>query len=162
MINFVAAHGKKRELGYQGRLPWPRMAADIQRLHNLIDNQIIVMGEQTYREYRHVKHAFHSKRVFVLSSKNVDDDDVETIYSIEDVLSLAKKSTLWVIGGAKVFQQLLPYAQTMYLTCIDGNFKADSFFPSYDSRDWEVIDEQSFSADGDNPFDYSFLTLKRK
>ena len=38
---------------------------------------------------------------------------------------------LMVIGGAELYEQLLPQANRLYLTLVDAEFEGDVFFPAW-------------------------------
>lgn len=162
MLNFVAAHDENFGMGFKGRLPWPRMAADIERLHKLTKDKTVVMGERTYREYQTVKHAFGTGRVIVLSRSIQTLQDAEVISDLNSIAKRAKSEDIWVIGGGSVFKQLINAADKLYLTVIKGSFKVDTYFPQYSLDGWRVVERQSFPADQNNPYPYTFLKLSRK
>ena len=47
-----------------------------------------------------------------------------------------------VIGGAQIYQALLPQITTLYITEIDLEPDGDAFFPSLDADQW-VLEEES-------------------
>ena len=49
-----------------------------------------------------------------------------------------KNETFIVVGGAQIYEELMPYADTMYITEIDDCAVADTFFPYIDPHDWSV------------------------
>lgn len=160
MISIIAAYDRNGGIGQNGRLPWPRMAADKARFHQLIHQKNILMGAKTYSEFHRAHHAFSVKNAYVLSRQLSELPDAVVLNNVQSVIDEAARSELCVIGGAEIYQLMLPLADTMYLTVIDGSFQADTFFPQYDSSDWKVVEEQSFPADTENPYPYTFLTLK--
>ena len=49
----------------------------------------------------------------------------------------------FVIGGASVYEQLLPWCDTAYVTRIHAAFPADVVFPNLDrDPDWELAEEE--------------------
>lgn len=161
MLIFAAAHDKNFGMGYKGRLPWPRMAADIERFHRLTKDKTVLMGERTYREYQSVKHAFGVGKIYVLSNSRTLLPDAEVIRDLEFIKKQATTKDIWVIGGGSVFKQLINTADKMYLTRIEGEFEVDTYFPKYNINDWSVFEER-FSADKVNPYPYTFLELVRE
>jgi dihydrofolate reductase len=158
MILIVAAYAENRAIGNNGSLPWPGMAADKKRFHQLIHGKNIVMGAKTYREYQKAKNAFSVANVFVLSHHLTSLPDATVWPDVSHALAYAEQHELWVIGGESVYEQLIPHASVMYLTEIDGSFKADTFFPSYAEREWKITSKESYQADNDNPYQYTFIT----
>lgn len=161
MLYFVAAHDQNLGMGNHGHLPWPRMAADIERLHALTRNKTIVMGQRTYEEYKRVKHAFNIYESYVVSNSLLSLPDAKVIHDIKDIVALSKQKDVWVIGGGSIFSQLIAYVDVMYLTQLESSFDVDTYFPDYEPTDWNQ-EKQSFPADQLNPFPYTFLKLRRK
>lgn len=162
MIIFVAAHGNKRELGFKGGLPWPLMKADRAHLHTVANGKTVVMGEKTVHNYTSASESYATDHVLVLSrSKKTTLPGIEVVGDIKVLIDRAKNEDLYVVGGALVFGQLLPYAQRMYVTEIDGEFEADTYFPEYSTEQWRICESVRHIADADNPFAYTFKTLER-
>lgn len=162
MIIFVAAHGKNREMGFKGGLPWPLMKADRAHLHSIANGKTVVMGEKTVHNYASVTASYATDHVVVLSRTiSSSAPGVEVVGDIQPIIERAKTEDLYVVGGASIFTQLLPYAQRMYLTEIDGEFDADTYFPEYNQSDWHVTSEDPHQLDEQNPYPYTFVTRQR-
>lgn len=161
MIIFIAAYQKNRGIGFRGQVPWPRMAADRERLHKLTKDKTIVMGAGAYAEYQHVQQYFRPKKAIIVSRSLSDIEGFEIVKSLNEIIERAKTEDLWVIGGAQLYEQLLPYAQEMFLTEIDTSVPADTYFPSFDESDWQVIAREAHTADGQNPAAYTYTNLTR-
>jgi dihydrofolate reductase len=67
-----------------------------------------------------------------------------------------------VIGGAKLYQQILPIADRLYITQVEGEFDGDTYFPHYDEDDWLEVSCESHQPDEKNKHAYHFIILKRK
>ena len=66
-----------------------------------------------------------------------------------------------VMGGASLYKQLLPEANTIYLTLVHATLSGDTWFPDWDKNQWHVLSEEKFSADEKNEHPYSFIVYKR-
>ena len=79
---------------------------------------------------------------------------------LEEVLAAAPEDA-FVIGGASVYRQLLPWCSTAYVTKIDRAFPADCHFPDLDQDPvWEQAEESApLEQDG---IIYRYLTYRRK
>lgn len=161
MLYFVAAHGKNFELGYKGGLPWKRMPADVARLHEIIKDKVVVMGEATYNSYDDIHKSIHAKKPYVLSRSKPTIDDADVLDDIKKVVKMARSEEVYVIGGASIFAQLIDEVDHMYLTRIEENFTADRSFPDYSGMNFELVEAQYFAADDKNPYPYTFLQLHR-
>ena len=63
-------------------------------------------------------------------------EGVDVAHSVDEALALvadADPDTVWVIGGASVYRQLLPYCEGAVVTKFDELRDADTFFPDLDA-----------------------------
>ena len=68
---------------------------------------------------------------------------------------------IYVIGGERVYRDLLPYCDTAYVTRVDREYEADAFFPNLEADpEWEMVDE----SEEETYYDviYHYTTWKRK
>lgn len=84
--------------------------------------------------------------------------------SADEVLEELKKyddNEIYVIGGGKVYEELLPYCDVAHVTKIDFAFEADTHFPNLDEDpEWEITaasDEQTYFD-----LEYTFVKYERK
>ena len=57
-------------------------------------------------------------------------DVVGDMHSIKKILpQMNFKKNVWVIGGASIFEQLLPYMDEIWLSRIHGTYNCDTFLP---------------------------------
>ena len=57
------------------------------------------------------------------------------------------KEELFVIGGATIYKMLMPYTKKMYITKIDEEFEADTYFPVIDEKEWKVENREKGKKD---------------
>jgi len=67
-----------------------------------------------------------------------------------------------VIGGAKLFEQLLHDVSRIYITHIEGEFEGETYFPHYDENDWLEVSYESHQPDEKNKYAYQFSIMDRK
>ena len=67
-----------------------------------------------------------------------------------------------VIGGANLFEQLLPDVTRLYITHIKGKFEGETYFPHYDENDWLEVSRESHQPDEKNKYAYQFSIMDRK
>lgn len=137
-LSLVAAIGKNNELGLDNHLIW-KIKEDLQFYRRLTLNENIIMGRKTFESMP--TGALQKRNIFVLSSTPLDKHcDVNTFNSIESLLKYIEvtNENFIVVGGATIYNELIPYIDTMYLTEIDDYAEADTFFPYIDTRDWNI------------------------
>jgi len=162
MINMVAAMARNRVIGHKGKLPWGHnMPRDIRRYSDLIRGRTIVMGSKTYAE---ADHSRSESAVTVLSRKPLLlPDGVGLVNSASDVIAMTgRHKEIFVTGGGEVFQLMLEHADRIFLTIVEHEFEGDVFFPDIDAARWELLEKRNFKKDGENKYDYSFLTYEAR
>jgi dihydrofolate reductase len=102
------------------------------------------------------------RNIVITRNADIEIAGCEVVNSIEEALSLAQGETeVMVIGGAKLYKQILPIADRLYITRIDGEFEGDTHFPSYNEAEWFQISLDSREPDEDNHHKCHFITLDR-
>ena len=103
-----------------------------------------------------------NRKSFVLSEKNDGVTGAKIFDSWEKVLNLAKKEEIFVIGGANVYKQAVPYADKLYITEVDCAPEGDVSFPDFDEDDWKLVSEEKHAKDDKNEYNYTFKVYDRK
>ena len=143
-LSLIAAIGEDGELGYNNSLIW-RIKEDLQFYRQMTMGKNIIMGRNTL-ESMPLK-ALEGRKPIVLSSKGLEKyTDALIFHNLESLLNYVKHTSeeFMVVGGSKVYEQLLPYVQIMYLTEIKKEAYADTFFPYFNKDDWDVTEIGNF------------------
>ena len=134
----VAAIGKNNELGLDNNLIW-KIQEDLSFYRRLTVHNNIIMGRKTFESMP--LRALEDRNVFVISSKNIDQNyNVNCFNNIEVLLDYIRitNEPFIVVGGSQIYEQLLPFVNIMYLTEIDEYANADTFFPEINIDEWDV------------------------
>lgn len=138
-LSLIAAIGYSNELGIENRLIW-HIPEDLAFYKKTTMGKNIIMGRKTLESMP--PKALLGRNPIVLSSKELDKIyDVTSFKNIEELLNYIKKTKneeFMVIGGSTIYEQFLPYVDTMYLTEIQENEEADAFFPLFNEEDWNI------------------------
>lgn len=158
-IALVAAMaGDDRVIGLNNQMPW-HLPADLAHFKAVTMAKPVVMGRKTWQS---IGRLLPGRRNIVVSRQpkpaNFSADWVD---SIEAALQLvAAEPEVMIIGGADIYRQTLPMADTLYLTLIQQNIKGDACFPDYTQYGpWQEIAREERAADANNSFDCHFITL---
>lgn len=154
MINLIAAVARNRAIGYHNQLLY-WLPNDMKRFRQLTTGHTIVMGRLTFESLP--KGALPNRRNIVLSRSTAEFRNAERFTSVDEVLCACQPDEdIFVIGGASVYKQFLPYADHLLLTEVDNvPEKADAFFPEY--SDWTAISSEQYEADERHAFPYRFV-----
>lgn len=131
-INIIAAIQKKdRAIGYQGRLLW-NIPEDLKHFKTLTTGHPIIMGKKTFES---IGRPLPNRTNIVLTyNPHEQNEGCIMCTSLEDALRIAEEhdpNEIFIIGGGEVYRQTLPYANVLYLTLVEGDYEADTFFPEY-------------------------------
>ena len=67
---------------------------------------------------------------------------VHTLEELQEELKRYQSDDIYVIGGERIYRQLLPLCDTAYITRIDHAFQADTFLPNLDElEEWTMTEE---------------------
>ena len=159
-ISAIAAVGKNREIGLNNKLIW-HISDDLKNFKNLTMDHHLVMGRKTFES---IGKTLKGRKVIVLTSDpylNVKDNYVA--HSVDEAIFIAEnhgETELMVCGGEKVYRDFLSHCDTLYLSNVEYEGKADTFFPEYDSKDWTTTREEFHPEKGDTP-SWTYQILKR-
>lgn len=158
MISLLFAMGKNHVIGKNNDLPW-RLPEDLKWFKQVSTGHTVIMGRKTYESIG--KPLPNRKNVIVTNDKEYEAEGCIVTHSIEEALQQDGDETI-VIGGAKIYEQVLDDADRLYMTYIDEEFEGDTFFPEYDESEWELTSKEKGIKDEKNPYDYYFCVYDRK
>ena len=129
-IKAILAHDDNFGIGKENGLPWPRNSADMKWFRECTHGHVVIMGRKTW-ESLGCKKLPNRINVVVTRSNVEGSPDMKYYGEMNDLLQMIKKKfpdlIIWVIGGADIFRQALPYCESVYVTEIKGNFDCDVF-----------------------------------
>jgi len=123
----VVAMAKNRIIGKNNGLAWPSLPDDFKWFKSLTLNKDVVFGRTTY-EGLPIK--LKNRRVWVLSKSSVPIKDDYPYRVTDDINDLPKDCI--VAGGAKIYEELLPYCSELYLSLINKNYEGDTKMPPFE------------------------------
>jgi len=160
-ISLIWAMDNNRLIGNRNRLPW-KLPADMKwfRQHTL--GKPVVMGRKTYESFG-ARPLPERTNIVITRDKDYHSDGAITVHSIDAALEQAGQvDELMIIGGASFYEQMLPIADRLYITEVQGEFEGDAWFPPYDASEWQEIASQMHPADDKNTHACRFMIFERK
>lgn len=162
MLTLIAAVAENGAIGFQNKLLY-WLPNDLKRFKALTTGHTIVMGRKTFESLP--KGALPNRRNIVLT-KNAHfiAENTETFASLEEALAACKADEeVYIIGGASVYKEALPYADRLCLTLVhDTPAEADAFFPQLNPEEWKVETEERHDTDERHAFAYTFIDYVKK
>ncbi len=161
MITLIAAVSNNLAIGYQNKLLY-WLPDDMKRFRTLTTGHTIIMGRLTFESFP--KGALPNRRNVVLTRSNIEIPGAEVFSSLDSALaSCSSSEDIYIIGGASVYSQALPYADRLCLTEVDDTPEnADAFFPSFNKEEWESTVVLEHGVDEKHSFPFRFVDYVRK
>ncbi len=160
-ISLIWAMSDDRVIGINNRLPW-RLPADMRWFRQQTLGKPVIMGRKTFESFG-ANPLPERKNIVVTHDRNYQADGAEIAFSVDDALAAAGSADeIMIIGGAFLYQQMLPRADRLYLTRVHGSFAGDTRFPEFDWSKWQEVERHDFDADEKNPWPYSFIIMNKK
>lgn len=155
MIILIAALDPKKGIGINGTLPW-HIKEDLKLFKERTLNHTIVMGRKTFESIGKPL----PRRVNLVVSRNEAYQSVEGVELINDFNDFLVKNestaeNIYVIGGAEIYKQALPFAHKLALSFVKQEYPCDTFFPEFDINIYNEIEKIDFD-------EFTFLLLEKK
>ena len=155
MIRLIAAIDSRRGIATDSGIPW-KLPGDSAYFHQKTATGLILMGRATYEEFAA---PLHERENFVLTANPGPlRAGFRGVGSLDQLVAEHPGDDIWVIGGARVYEETIAEGQELLLTQVDGDFHCTKFFPPYEAA-------FRLSAQGDDREDaginYRFDTWQR-
>lgn len=171
MIAAIVAVDANNGIGFDGEL-LERIPEDMRHFRELTEGNIVIMGRKTWDSLpsQPLPH-----RANLIVSSTLYLDYIEKNGSFTAVVNMDKlqnnltpghqdyvfcDKNIFIIGGGSIYEQLLPYCDTVYMTRIDvPHANVDTYFPHLDPTEWSLVEWSDWREYNEIP--YRFLTYKR-
>lgn len=153
---------RRRLIGAGDGLPW-RLPADMRRFKAITMGHTVLMGRKTYESIPEKFRPLAGRTNIVLTSQEgYEAPGCIVVHSVPEALAAAAaEDELMVIGGARLFAELLPLVDRLYLTEIDGEYSGDVYFPEFDRTAWREAAREEYAPDAEHDSPFAFLVLER-
>ncbi len=151
-ITVLAAVGANLVVGRGGEMPW-HLPEDLAHFKATTMGHTLVMGRKTYDS---IGRPLPGRRMIVMTrQQGWHAPSVEVAHSLAEALAFAGPTDVFVIGGAEVYQQAMPFADKVMLTEVEMSPEGDAFFPTFDPAHWRETAREAHDG-------FSFVTYDRK
>ena len=162
-VALIVAIDSARGIGKDNDLMW-HLPNDMKFFKETTQNQIVVMGRKNYdsipEKYRPLPN-----RLNVILTRNTDFQapGCEVFNSLDECLTFFKNEserTIFIIGGGQIYKMALESNRIdeMYITFINKEYGADTFFPTFDVSEWKS--QEIMRQDKDEKHEASFVVKK--
>ncbi len=159
-VSLVVAMARNRVIGRDNGLPW-HLPEDLKHFKRVTLGKPVLMGRKTFES---IGKPLPGRTNLVLTRDvRWQAPGVITVHSIGEALERsAGAEELAGIGGADVFDQLMPKAMRIHLTRVEAEISGNVLFPRLDLSQWMETESRRVAADERNAYDMTFITLERR
>ncbi len=135
-----------------------RIPADQKRFREITTGGVVILGRKTMDTFPNGQPLKNRTNLVMSHNKAYDGNGATVLHSVEELLEEVQKypaDEVFVIGGDSIYQQLLPYCDTVLVTKIDRAYEADAHFPNLDTlSDWKMTEESEEQTYFDTTYVY--------
>ena len=126
----IAAMAENRVIGNHNTIPW-HLPEDFKWFKKTTMGQTLLMGRKTFDS---IGRPLPGRQTIILSRNQLSIPDTQTVNTIESIESVATSDTIWIAGGAEIYQLMLPKCSDLYLTRVHQRPVGDTFFPEFENH----------------------------
>ena len=162
-MNLIVAADKNWAIGKDNKL-LVSIPADMKFFRQTTTGKVVVMGRKTLESFPGGQPLKNRVNIVLTGNENYRVKDAVIVHTKDELMEELKKydsGDVYVIGGASVYEMLLPECSVAHVTKIDHEYEADTYFPDLDKKpEWEITgysEEQTYFD-----LEYTFLRYERK
>lgn len=156
-MNLIVATDEAFGIGKDGKLPW-NIPADLAYFKRMTLGKTVVMGRKTLESFPNGKPLPNRSNLVLTTNPSYQRDNVTVLHSVDQLLEKVKRLSpedVFVIGGALIYEALLPYCARAYVTKVAGVFDTDTAFPNLEQMEnWKLVFSQP--PQEDNGYEFRF------
>lgn len=149
-MNLIVAVDKNWGIGKNNDL-LVRIPADQKFFRETTMGKVVVMGRKTLESFPGQVPLKGRTNIVLTHDENYDGHGAIVVNSMDELKEELKKyddEDIFVIGGEKIYKQMLDMCKIAHVTKIDYAYDADAYFPNLDELDeWELVadsEEQTY------------------
>lgn len=123
----IAAVSENGVIGHKGQIPW-HVPEDLKWFRDQTRGHVIVVGRHTFMSF---KQPLPGRHTVVLSQTLEAIPGVEVVKSPQSIIDYKSEKTVWICGGAGVYEAFMPLCDELFITHIHKKIPGDVYFPNY-------------------------------
>ena len=170
-IALVVARARNGVIGRDGDLPW-RLRSDLQRFKAITIGKPCIMGRKTWESLP--LRPLPGRLNVVLTRDEGWGEEGQArgalvCRTLDEAIEIGREQAeddgvdeICVIGGAALFEAVLPRAKRLYITEVDAAPEGDVRFPAFDEAAWAEVSSEPHPAGEKDDHAFTFRVLERK
>ena len=142
-MDAIVAYYQNWGIGAKGTQPIV-IPEDRKRFQEMTEGGTVIVGRRSLADFPNGKPLKNRKNI-VITHQNIEIEGAIVVHSVEEALEMVKdQPRVYVIGGASIYDALVPYCEKVYITKIYARPECDVFFKNLDeSFEWAFDSESA-------------------
>jgi dihydrofolate reductase len=127
IISLIAAMDLDRAIGRENRLPW-HLPKDLERFRTLTVGHPVIMGRKTFESIGRTLPG--RTNIIITRQEAFSAEGAVIVHDLQTAFAeCGDADEVFVLGGAEIFREAMPFADRIYLTIVHTRIQGDAFFP---------------------------------
>lgn len=160
-LSVIVALADDYAIGRDNDLIW-HISADLKRFKALTTDHTVIMGRNTWNSLP--KKPLPKRRNIVIThDSDFHPEGAEVAHSLAEAVKLTQfEDEVFIMGGATLYQQFLPFVQRLYVTHVYAEFPdADVHFPIIDKSVFRMVKQTEKVLDEESQLTYNYIDYER-
>ena len=139
-MTIIAALTRSHVIGIDDAMPW-HIPEEYAHFLSVIKDKTVIMGRTSFASFGSTLTSSHT--IVVSRRENILPNAI-VIRSIKEAIEVAQSygKEIYIAGGAEIYEQIMPFADRMLLSYINGEYVGNKFFPQI-GHEWKVLQREN-------------------
>ncbi len=145
MLKMIWCEDINHGIGINNKMPW-NIKEEMRHFISSTKGHTVVMGRKTYESIG--KPLPNRTNIVLTNNKDLKIDNVQICHDFNEILKKAKSSDIFIIGGASIYRQFLPYADQLIISHLPDSYHCTEFlnFDLSNFKEVNKVDHQLFTV----------------
>lgn len=172
-LSIIVAIAQNGAIGKDNDLLW-HLGSDLKRFKKLTTGHPVVMGRKTWESLP--KRPLPGRQNIVMTNNHdFEAAGATVVHSVNELFKVLVATEqeqrdsgkdcddeVFVIGGASIYNVLLPFTNRLYITRVYRDYEADVYFPTIDMSEFTLVQFGEPLFDEESGLDYAYEEYDRK
>lgn len=145
MISIIVATDKNGLIGRENNLPW-NIKDELKYFKDMTMHKTLLVGRKTFES---INKPLPGRTLIIVTNNHqfcFEDSSISICYNLAEIIKRYEHShdELMVIGGASIYEEILPYTHRIYLSIVDGDYEGNVYFPNVDYSKFHIITQTKY------------------
>ena len=161
-LSIIVAIAQNGAIGKNNDLLW-HLGSDLKRFKQLTMGHPVVMGRKTW-ESLPKKPLPGRQNIVMTTNPDFEEEGATVVHSVNGLFKALKDcdEEVFVMGGAAIYEALLPFTKRLYITRVYRDYDANVYFPTIDMSEFTLVKFGEPMYDEESGLDYAYEEYDRK